>query len=175
MTLQLNIMIDVEPRHGVACNIFNTLLNKLLQAKKALIQEITTKRGAILTIIGILLPFLYFYTIYNIRSLKPHISPSFAFSNSKPFLNSKKASEGKASHISYLISHISHLTSPVLYLLQSLQYSFGCYRQSVHPCTCGIEYCIGNNSANCYYSRLTTTLRRLVFSVKDNCLNFWKP
>ena len=41
MTLQLNIMINVEPRHGVAHDIFNMLLNKLLQTQYALNQEIT--------------------------------------------------------------------------------------------------------------------------------------
>jgi hypothetical protein len=31
MTLQLNNMINVEPRHGVAQNMSNIFINKLLQ------------------------------------------------------------------------------------------------------------------------------------------------
>jgi hypothetical protein len=38
-------MINVEPRHGVAHDIFNMLLNSILRAKYALCQEITLGEG----------------------------------------------------------------------------------------------------------------------------------
>ena len=63
-----------------------------------------TKRRAILTIIGILLPFFYFYTSYNIRYLKPHIS--YLISHISHL----------TSHISHLTSHLSHLTSHISHL-----------------------------------------------------------
>jgi hypothetical protein len=44
MTLQLNIMINVEPRQGVAHDMLNILINNLLRVKSALSQEITNKR-----------------------------------------------------------------------------------------------------------------------------------
>ena len=47
MTLHLNITINVEPRHGVAHDMFYILLNRLIQAEFAFIWEFTTKGGVV--------------------------------------------------------------------------------------------------------------------------------
>jgi hypothetical protein len=44
MTLQLNIMINVEPRHGVAHDIFNMQINNIRRAGNVLSQEIAKKK-----------------------------------------------------------------------------------------------------------------------------------
>ena len=51
MTLQFDTMIDVEPRHGVAHNIFNVLLNKLLQVENA-----SSKKNPLKGVCSLLIP-----------------------------------------------------------------------------------------------------------------------
>ena len=48
MTLQFDIMINVEPRHGVAHDMSFMLLNNLLQRLIALSQKITSEAGFVL-------------------------------------------------------------------------------------------------------------------------------
>ena len=93
MTLQFDTMIDVEPRHGVAHNIFNVLLNKLLQVENASSKKNPLKGGLFssytrISMLSEVCNFAFFFFDLEILTFRRSLETSPSIMIFKTFLKS---------------------------------------------------------------------------------------